>query len=412
MKVLITTDWYKPNINGVVTSVLNLADELTRMGHDVRILTLSRSTESYREDHVYYLRSFGFPIYPNVRGTIPYNPYYYEILDWDPDIVHSQCEFFTFGFAYRIARECGCPIVHTYHTMYEHYTQYLIRNKAIGSRIITPLIKLRLLNIDGIIAPTAKIKENLKNHLIVKNVKIIPTGIDLSKFHAKITPEERSELKAKYGIPEDHKILVNIGRMGQEKNIDELLRFFKKLKETIPAITFLLVGDGPYKKSLVQLTSSLGIDKDVIFTGAVSPDDVRRYYQLGDIFLSASTSETQGLTYVEALANGTCEVCKKDECLDGVLIHGLNGYIYDTEEEFIESTTRLLQDDPLRKQFSKDAELSSKKFSKEHFGREVLAFYESILKDFKPSGRVSVRRTAKRAINAGKKIYRLRSHDV
>lgn len=125
MRVLITTDWYEPVINGVVTSVMNLSRQLRERGHEVKILTLSRTFHSYIEGDVVYAGSIGLGcIYPQARLKIPKaaGDYMEMLLEWKPDIVHSQCEFSTFFLAKRIASELHVPIVHTYHTVYEDYS--------------------------------------------------------------------------------------------------------------------------------------------------------------------------------------------------------------------------------------------------------------------------------------------------
>lgn len=101
MKVLITTDWYKPAINGVVTSVCNLRRELQERGHEVKILTLSMTMQSYEKDDVIYIGSVnaGY-IYPGARIRVALETdFYRRILEWKPDVVHSQCEFSTFFMA-------------------------------------------------------------------------------------------------------------------------------------------------------------------------------------------------------------------------------------------------------------------------------------------------------------------------
>ena len=137
MKVLITTDWYKPAINGVVTSVCNLREELQQRGHEVKILTLSRTARSYEEEGVIYMGSVnaGY-IYPGARLRVsPGRELYRGIIEWNPDIVHSQCEFSTFFMAKKIAEECKIPLVHTYHTVYEDYTHYFSPYKKWGRDI-------------------------------------------------------------------------------------------------------------------------------------------------------------------------------------------------------------------------------------------------------------------------------------
>ena len=121
MRILIATDWYKPVINGVVTSVVNLENTLRLQGHDVRVLTLSSNVHSHEDEYVYYLRSLSInKIYPNAR--IIYSTsrkHIKEIIDWKPEIIHTQCEFSSFLMAKRIAHRLDIPLVHTYHTVYE-----------------------------------------------------------------------------------------------------------------------------------------------------------------------------------------------------------------------------------------------------------------------------------------------------
>ena len=134
MKILITTDWYKPAVNGVVTSVVSLADGLAAEGAEVRILTLSSDLHSYTKGNVTYLGSVGVGrIYPNARlKAAPSSRYVQELMKWCPDIVHSQCEFSTFFLARKIAEACRCPLVHTYHTVYENFTHYFSPNVRFG----------------------------------------------------------------------------------------------------------------------------------------------------------------------------------------------------------------------------------------------------------------------------------------
>ena len=135
LKILITTDWYEPVINGVVTSVVTLKEQLERLGCEVRILTLSENGQEGREGAVYYLSSVDASrIYPGARAAFPSGRCLEELLSWKPDLIHSQCEFSSFLAAKRIAGKTGIPIVHTYHTVYEDYTHYFSAGKPWGRR--------------------------------------------------------------------------------------------------------------------------------------------------------------------------------------------------------------------------------------------------------------------------------------
>jgi 1,2-diacylglycerol 3-alpha-glucosyltransferase len=378
MKVLITTDAFTPTISGVVTSVTNLNKELIRMGHDVRILTLSHNNYSSKKDNVYYIKSFGINVYPNMRATVSFNDKYLkEILEWGPDIIHSQCEFFTFVFAKRISKKLNIPIVHTYHTMYEHYTEYVIKNKTVGRKLVSAFSKGIANKVDVMIAPTEKVRESLINYGINKEIEVIPTGINLDKFKTKVSEEEKMQLKMSLGLVEASKIILSVGRLGIEKNIDEILRNLPMLIEKHKELTLLIVGDGPHRSSLESMARELNICEHVIFTGMIPPELVSKYYQIADIFVSASESETQGLTYIEALANGVPEVCKYDKCLEGVLISGYNGFAYERSQEFIEDMNTLLEDYALRSQMSANAVLSAEQFGSFTFVRSVESLYQN-----------------------------------
>src|SRR5699024_10966517 len=177
-------------------------------------------------------------IYPEVRATLHFhNKYVNELVKWKPDIVHSQCEFFTYSIANTIAARSSCPIVHTYHTLYEHYTSYVLANKKITKPLLHQLIKWRLKDADLVIAPTEKVYSRLEG-LVNGHIEIMPTGIDLSKYDNPPDQLEISKLKEKYNIPRDKKILLSLGRVGKEKNYDESIDNFNKLLKVRDDVIF------------------------------------------------------------------------------------------------------------------------------------------------------------------------------
>ena len=322
MKVLITTDWYKPTINGVVTSVCNLREELQQRGHEVKILTLSRTARSYEEEGVIYMGSVnaGY-IYPGARLRVsPGRELYRGIIEWNPDIVHSQCEFSTFFMAKKIAEECKIPLVHTYHTVYEDYTHYFSPYKKWGRDMVQFLTRQISEKVDSMIAPSTKIETLLKDYGIHCPVSVIPSGIDLSKYDAQTRTDSRERIRRKYKMDRKTTVLLYVGRLAKEKNVEELLEYQQKIQES--GTILMIVGGGPYLETLRKKAAELGVTESVIFTGMVSPAEVASYYPAGDLFVSASTSETQGLTYAEALAAGLPLLCRRDQCLRAVVEEG------------------------------------------------------------------------------------------
>ena len=336
-KILITSDLYRPSVNGVVTSIVNLITELRGRGYEVRILTTSYDNNYHRddEDQVYYMRSVPFKVYPGIRMPLNFfkHEYLEEIIRWKPDVVHSQCEFFTFQYALKIVEETGAALVHTYHTLYNQYATYLPLHAG-ADLMIAVASQLRLESVDTVIAPTQKVKDTLLDYGVRAEIAVIPTGISLEKFRMPKDEAMIAALRQKYGLTPQTRVLLSLGRLGKEKNIEELIRYFSTLARFRDDIRLMIVGGGPDAERLQEIADSYLLGDRVIFTGMVDPNLVRQYYALGDIFVCASTSETQGLTYVEALSCGLPLVCRNDAALDGVISNGLGGYRYENCGEF------------------------------------------------------------------------------
>ena len=381
MKVLITTDLYTTNTNGVVTSIRNLMEELEKKGHEVRVLTVSEKLKSHQDGNIYYIKSLPLGVvYPDVRMPISYHHHRFikELIDWKSDVIHSQCEFFSYQFAAYISRKTGAPIVHTYHTLYEQYVTYVFPSQRIGAFLVGKLSKYRLRKAEALVAPTQKVEAVLKNYGVRNPIHVVPSGIALDQHKERISEAERREKRSALGIPEDHIVLLNLGRLGTEKNLSELVEMFSIALSQNPKLTMLIVGDGPARKELEELSVKLGVADHVIFTGMVAPEEVHKYYQLGDIFVSASTSETQGLTYVEAAANGLPLLCRRDPCLDGVLVEGKNGYEYEAEQEFCELLDTILSSPDWCHTAQTQSKEIADTFDKSSFAKRIEDVYESV----------------------------------
>lgn len=385
MKVLITTDWYEPVINGVVTSVMNLSRQLRERGHEVKILTLSRTYHSYIEGDVIYAGSIGMGcIYPQARVKIPAvaGDYMEMLLDWKPDIVHSQCEFSTFFLAKRIAYELHIPIVHTYHTVYEDYTHYFSPQKAWGRNIVQLMTRKLSSAVETLIAPSEKIRKILEGYQVSCPVEVIPSGISLEKYQVCKEEGWREKIREQLGIPQDALVLVYVGRMAKEKNIEELLEYQKEAEKS--GVILLLVGDGPHLPELKKKAEELDVMQSVYFTGMISPEEVGHYYQAGDLFVSASTSETQGMTYAEALAGEIPLLCRRDGCLEQVVTDGENGWQYDDREDFLGRIREWKgMSEDARSRMREKAGDSAEEFSPGNFAGRVEKIYEQQIRKYR-----------------------------
>lgn len=378
MKILITTDTYRPTINGVVTSIESLKKALDRLGHDVRILTFSDSFNSKQEDDIYYMGSLGAgKFYPDARmNKLFYNRFYEDIMDWKPDIVHSQTEFTMFIQAKKIAKDLDIPLLHTYHTVYEDYTHYFSLNKKIGKELAKQFSKQIIKMTDGVVVPTNKIYNLLTEYNIQEDIYVAPTGINVQK----LSECDDFDIRSGYKIPEDKHIVLFLGRIGKEKNITEILQYLENIDRD--DIVFIIAGAGPFLSELKDICSNSKIRDRLIFTGMIDSSKVGNFYSQADVFVSASTSETQGLTFIESMACSTPIICRRDDCLDGVLIDGKTGFGYNTEEEFIEYINQILDNEKLRDEMGKNCkQLVDENYTEDSFANKIEQIYTKVIEN-------------------------------
>lgn len=374
MKILLTTDTWTPTINGVVTSTVALRTELQARGHEVRVLTLAGSSRTYTENGVTYLGSLDAGlIYPGARLRAPaLNGALHDLAAWSPDVVHSQCEFSTFAPARQLAKTAGAPLLHTYHTVYEDYTHYFSPSRRMGRCLAQLFTRSICAACDAVIAPTQKIQWLLTGYGVRCPVEVIPTGLDLDRFAAQPDPA----LRAALDLPSDEPVLLYLGRLAKEKNIAELIGALPQIDRGV----LLIVGDGPERPALEAQALALGVARRVRFAGMAAPAEVPRYYALADAFVSASTSEAQGLTYIEALAAGLPLLCRDDPCVRTLITPGQDGWVYRTGAELM-ALANALPWGPAAAPLRQKARQAAAPYARQAFGAAVEALYRRTILD-------------------------------
>lgn len=386
MNIGLFTDTYYPQINGVATSVLMLKENLEELGHEVYVFTTTDPKASGKEINVYRVPSI--PFVSSRRLGMFYNHRLAKLIRRaDLDIIHTHTEFSLGIFGREMARELKIPFLHTYHTIYEDYTHYIIKAVALESiaKMAARKISINFCNsANAVIVPTKKVEELLLSYGVKKNIFIIPTGIRLDKFSKyNYKYDKIQNLRTTLGIGANEKCLLYVGRVSKEKNIEEILiamKFYLKYRKNVK---FVIIGDGPEKSNLENMAKEIGIKQQTMFIGEKSWDEIGMYYQIGDAFISASQSETQGLTYIEALASGLPVVAKADECLEDVVQNDVNGYTFYNQEEFLQFLDFVLFDDLLRENLSRGAVRTVKKFSVLNFTYTVETLYKNIVLESK-----------------------------
>lgn len=372
-RVLLLSDSYRPTVNGVVTSIDELRQGLLEAGHDVRVLTVGPVRRTTFDGTVYRLPSLDAShIYPHARLGRPIDPETFaDLLAWRPDVLHSHTEFVAFWWARRLARRLKAPHVHTYHTLYADYSHYFFPHKGTGRALCAGFARQTLNRTTTVIAPSVKIEQLLRGYGVRVPIAVVPTGVDLTRFTPGAPSEElRDSLRLTPGIP----VILSLGRLAAEKDVTETVDLLAGVLDQ--PWQLVVAGDGPMAAALRGQVERLGMKDRVRFAGAVDPAQVPDYFRLADVFVSASRSETQGLTFLEALATGVPVLCRDDASLDGMVQDGHNGRRYREPEEFTRTLTWLLRDPALRRRWAQGAVETASGFSRGAFVDAVCATYD------------------------------------
>lgn len=377
MNIGIFTDTYYPEVNGVANSAYQLKNELEKRGNTVYVFTVSNPEVKEKEYHVFRLRSVAFVLLKERRISYPLTKIWInKVKKLDLDVIHTQTEFCLGHIGRKIAKCLNIPLVHTYHTIYEDYTHYLrIHGNQKLKSVVRILSRKFCDKADLVIAPTEKVKKLLFSYGVKRDIVIQPTGVNLLKFE-RYDKGEILRLKKKYHLNNSDHVLLYVGRISREKNLMEIIEIISQLKELDSQVKLLIVGNGPELELLRNKSKKEGIENHVIFVGAVSWEEIENYYALGDVFVCASNSETQGLTYIEALASGKPILVRKDECLEGILQNGLNGYGYNSNNDFIKYYQELFMNMKCRK-MRETCINSVNKLSMQAFGQTVERVYQN-----------------------------------
>ena len=381
MNIGIFTDTYYPQINGVVTSVSTLRSELQKRGHKVFLFTARDPATSEKEPNIFRLPSLPFVFSPAHRATYMYPPkLLMRMRTLELDVIHTHTEF-SLGLLGKIVSEyLDKPQVHTYHTMYEEYTHYLANGHLVSRNMARKFSRFFCNRAHTVIAPVHSTRERLIQYGVTRPIEVIPTGINFHPFSKEnFTREETAALKKSLGINPDCPVVVNIGRVAKEKNIPALINAMPKLLERLPNAKLVIVGNGPIIGEMTALAVNLGVNSSVLFAGGKPLSEIGRYYQLGDAFATASTSETQGLTYYEAMASGVPVVAKRDTSIATTLVDGFNSYLFDKDSQLSDTLYKSLTNKSANEQLTRNAYETITPLSSAKFGESVEKLYESMI---------------------------------
>ena len=338
MRIGLFTDSYPPYINGVSTSVATLKRALEKQGHIVYVVTVSNNALKYeydQEERIVKVPGIPIGIYDYRLSRIYPLSMINTMKNWNLDVVHSHTEFGIGILARLFAKQFNIPLVHTYHTLYEDYTHYITHGyfEKSSKKIVEYLTKFYCdKTATELIVTTNKIYKLFREkYKFEKNIHIVPTGMEVEKFFEEnVNHKDVDKLKKKLGIQRKDFVILFVGRLASEKNVEFLINCQKELVKSIKNIKLLIVGDGPDKEKYEELSKEKGLENNIIFNGKAAWEEMPIYYHCADLFATASTTETQGLTVIEAMASGIVPLCIEDEAFLSTVTDDLNGVIFKT----------------------------------------------------------------------------------
>ncbi len=345
MRVALFTNNFFPRLSGVSVAVNFLNSALNRMGHETLIIAPDygygkkvRGIEVFRVKSA-YLR--------NARMSLPLRGLdmdaIREVIEkWRPHLIHSHHPFLLGKAGLEMADEFGLPLVYTFHTLYEFFTHYLMLDSDAVRKAVRDYVIRYANRTNLVIAPTAPIAEYLAEAGVEVKVVPVPTGVDFSRFK-KVTPETVKDLAGKYGLDKFDAVLLNVGRISQEKNVALCLRALKKLVDKGRNYALFMVGDGPEIGALDKEAAELGLSGRLIWGGFLDQDTLAAAYFLGDVFLFPSLSDTQGIVLYEAGAAGLPVVATETMASRAAVKPGKNGLFADDDPgDFADKIQRVL----------------------------------------------------------------------
>lgn len=371
MKIGMFTDSYRPYTSGVVRSIETTAGKLTELGHEVYIFAPSYPVYE-KESGVFRFPSVRPPIYPEYPIALPFSLHLNStVKKLGLDVIHVHSPITMGMLGSRCAKRFDIPLVFTYHTMYDEYVHYLPFAQGISRKAVLRLSTNFCNRCDLVITPTEVIREIVASR-IETTVQAIPTGIEIEEFIAL----DRFWLRQEYDIAADVKILLHLGRLGREKNVGFLLKAYSEINKKHPKTKLVIVGEGPERQSLQEEAAQMGLP-DVLFTGKLSRQRVIDSFAGADLFVFASTTETQGLVLGEAKAAGVPVVAVKALGAAEMVTDGVDGFLTPLSLElFAARVNQLLANEGLRRAMAERALLEVEKISSTTMAQKILFAYE------------------------------------
>ncbi len=388
MTIALFSDSYLPTKSGVVTVVVQLQEQLRKLGHRVILVTVETTNEyeTYDPD-IYRVHSVALGLGTDQYVGIPaMHPLIHFLRDAGVQLIHCHTEFGIGKAGLRAAHILKIPAICTTHTMWtDFYKYYLTFGNLISPKIINGIMKKYYGKFDSLIGVSTKARNYFKQPGMLPQMPsiIIPNAIDKEKFQKQhISEEQKKALRQSYGIKDDEIMMLFVGRIGEEKRVFELLQVCQNVIKKNSRIKMIFVGNGPAFEEIKTKAQEQISEKTVIFPGFIEWTKVSEYYESADIFITASLSEMHSMTILEAQLSGLPIVVRRDESYLDSVFNDENGYLTDSEEEMEKRILELADDREKRLAFGKRSLEITKRFTIETHIKKTLKVYEEVMKAY------------------------------
>ncbi len=379
MRIGMMADIYKPHISGVTNYISLNKSHLEKLGHEVFVFTFAGKDPNYKDDEVNVIRSPGIPLFDTGYSfNLRYNLKSRKLLQ-TMDVVHVHHPFISGSLALLYCRRKNIPIVFTNHTRYDLYTQAYTTGvvEIISETAIEAYLPNFCRSIDLVIAPSPGMRDVLRNMGVDVHIEVIPNGVNLEPFKNNIEKKNRAEL----GFREDDVLLIYVGRLGPEKNLQFLLRAFAGAAQAYDHIGLILAGDGPEKDNLQDRVRYMQLENKVKFVGFVPYEQLPPYLAMADAFVTASVTEVHPLSVIEAMASGLPVLGINSPGIGDTVVDGETGFLAREEDlaVFTAKMVRLITEPEKRVQMGKQAQMVAEQYSIVNTAEKLLDQYNRLI---------------------------------
>ena len=378
MNILFISDVYFPRINGVSTSIRTLRLQLNKLGHKVHLVAPDYGMPSDEESWITRVPSRYLFLDPEDRMMkFSHAKRQLEALRHGQyDVVHIHTPFVAHYFGKWLAAQLGVPCVETYHTFFEGYLHYYVPflPRWLSVPVVRRISRTQCNEMDGIVVPSQLVLDALHRYGMRTRATVIPTGLELERFEA----GDGSGFRTRFDIPPQRPLMLYVGRVAHEKNIDFLLQVTTRVQQDIPDALLLIAGEGPALEHLRRAAENMGLRDNVLFVGYLDRvTELSDCYRAADLFVFASRTETQGLVLLEAMAQGVAVVSTAELGTKSVLVDGAGAVVVPEDAEvFAAAAVALLRDPQRRRDLGERGLQHAHRWSAQNMATRMLEFYQ------------------------------------